>query len=179
MKKASWHIPGELVEISKPICWRTRHLATPKMHLQWGQQCCIFKQVCPAASLGGSAEGGITPMALYLLLSDPQRCGERASVMAQARRLENALDVKLGQFAKLCSGYEQSYSRGESGLATDQVCVGCFEPTGSRQTSLSCSDTHTIVARKTASHHLHMYTGASAAHGLKVCRTRAFTIPTF
>ena len=39
----------------------------------------------------------------------------------QARRLENALDVKLGQFAKLCSGYEQSYSRGESGLATDQV----------------------------------------------------------
>ena len=39
----------------------------------------------------------------------------------QARKLENALDVKLGQFAKLCAGYEQSYSRGESGLATDQV----------------------------------------------------------
>lgn len=39
----------------------------------------------------------------------------------EARRLENALDVKLGQFAKLCSGYEQSYSRGEGGLATDQL----------------------------------------------------------
>lgn len=39
----------------------------------------------------------------------------------EARRLENALDVKLGQFAKLCSGYDQSYSRGESGLATDQL----------------------------------------------------------
>lgn len=39
----------------------------------------------------------------------------------EARRLENALDVKLGQFAKLCSGYEQSYSRGDSGLATDQL----------------------------------------------------------
>ena len=33
------------------------------------------------------------------------------------------LDTKLGQFAKLCQGYEQSYSRGEGGLATDQV--GC------------------------------------------------------
>lgn len=43
------------------------------------------------------------------------------SVLCQARRLENTLDTKLGQFAKLCSGYEQSYSRGEGGLATDQV----------------------------------------------------------
>ena len=34
------------------------------------------------------------------------------------------LDTRLGQFAKLCQGYEQSYSRGEGGLATDQVsCV--------------------------------------------------------
>lgn len=39
----------------------------------------------------------------------------------EARKLENALDVKLGQFAKLSSGYEQSYSRGEGGLATDQL----------------------------------------------------------
>lgn len=39
----------------------------------------------------------------------------------EARRLENTLDTKLGQFAKLCSGYEQSYSRGEGGLATDQL----------------------------------------------------------
>lgn len=39
----------------------------------------------------------------------------------QARKLESELDAKIAAYGKLCSGYEYSYSKGESGLAQDQV----------------------------------------------------------
>jgi hypothetical protein len=39
----------------------------------------------------------------------------------QARKLEGELDVKIAAYGKLCSTYEYGYSKGESGLATDQV----------------------------------------------------------
>lgn len=39
----------------------------------------------------------------------------------QARKLESELDIKVAAYGKLCSGYEYGYSKGESGLATDQA----------------------------------------------------------
>lgn len=39
----------------------------------------------------------------------------------QARKLESELDIKVAAYGKLCSGYEYGYSKGESGMATDQV----------------------------------------------------------
>lgn len=42
----------------------------------------------------------------------------------QARKLESELDIKVAAYGKLCSSYEYGYSKGESGLATDQVCGG-------------------------------------------------------
>lgn len=39
----------------------------------------------------------------------------------QARKLESELDIKVAAYGKLCSSYEYGYSKGESGLATDQV----------------------------------------------------------
>lgn len=50
----------------------------------------------------------------------------------QARKLESELDIKVAAYGKLCSGYEYGYSKGESGLATDQVRMGtgCLCPAG-------------------------------------------------
>jgi Golgi SNAP receptor complex protein 1 len=39
----------------------------------------------------------------------------------QARKLEGELDVKVSAFGKLCSSYEYGYTKGESGLSTDQM----------------------------------------------------------
>ena len=44
------------------------------------------------------------------------------SPSTQARKLESELDIKVAAYGKLCSSYEYGYSKGESGLATDQVC---------------------------------------------------------
>lgn len=43
----------------------------------------------------------------------------------QARKLESELDVKVAAYGKLCSGYEYGYSKGESGMATDQASTDC------------------------------------------------------
>ena len=45
----------------------------------------------------------------------------RSLHMSQARKLESELDIKIAAFGKLCSGFEYGYSKGESGMATDQV----------------------------------------------------------
>lgn len=50
------------------------------------------------------------------------RCPPRPAPMPQARKLESELDIKVAAYGKLCSSYEYGYSKGESGLATDQVC---------------------------------------------------------
>ncbi|KAL4429846.1 hypothetical protein ABPG77_010963 [Micractinium sp. CCAP 211/92] len=39
----------------------------------------------------------------------------------EARKLESELDVKVAAYGKLCSSYEYGYSKGESGMATDQL----------------------------------------------------------
>lgn len=40
----------------------------------------------------------------------------------QARQIESELEAKTSAFAKLCSGYDGTYtSRGESGLAAEQA----------------------------------------------------------
>lgn len=39
----------------------------------------------------------------------------------EARKLESELDIKVAAYGKLCSSYEYGYSKGESGLATDQL----------------------------------------------------------
>lgn len=39
----------------------------------------------------------------------------------QARKLEGELDVKIAAYGKLCSSYEYGYTKGESGLSTDQM----------------------------------------------------------
>jgi hypothetical protein len=44
-----------------------------------------------------------------------------AALLAQARRLESDLDVKIAAYGKICSSYEYGYSKGESGKATDQA----------------------------------------------------------
>lgn len=44
----------------------------------------------------------------------------------QARKLESELDIKVAAYGKLCSSYEYGYSKGESGLATDQVGGSCW-----------------------------------------------------
>ena len=46
----------------------------------------------------------------------------------QARRLETELDTKLASYAKLCSTVDSGWgSKGESGLATEQVSLsGAF-----------------------------------------------------
>lgn len=41
--------------------------------------------------------------------------------LCQARKVEGELDVKLAAYSKLCSQFEYGYTRGESGLAADQV----------------------------------------------------------
>ena len=42
--------------------------------------------------------------------------------IAQARKLETEVDVRLAAFGKLCAGFDTTYgTRGEAGLATDQV----------------------------------------------------------
>ena len=46
---------------------------------------------------------------------------ERPPPPPQARKLEGEIDVKLAAFGKLCSGFEYGYTKGESGLATEQV----------------------------------------------------------
>ena len=45
----------------------------------------------------------------------------RAATALQARKLEGEIDVKLAAFGKLCSGFEYGYTKGESGLATEQA----------------------------------------------------------
>lgn len=43
-------------------------------------------------------------------------------VCCQARKLETELDVRLAAFGKLCASFDTTYgTRGEAGLATDQV----------------------------------------------------------
>lgn len=39
----------------------------------------------------------------------------------EARKLESELDVKVAAYGKLGSGYEYGYSKGEAGMATDQL----------------------------------------------------------
>lgn len=39
----------------------------------------------------------------------------------EARKLESELDMKIAAYGKLCSAYEYGYSKGESGMATDQL----------------------------------------------------------
>ena len=39
----------------------------------------------------------------------------------QARKLEGELDIKIAAYGKLCSSYEYGYTKGESGLSTDQM----------------------------------------------------------
>lgn len=49
----------------------------------------------------------------------------------QARRLESELDTKLASYAKLCSNLDAGWgSKGESGLATEQVIAltAAFHP---------------------------------------------------
>ena len=41
--------------------------------------------------------------------------------MSQARKLEAELDTKLAAYAKLCSSFDSGFTRGEAGLAADQV----------------------------------------------------------
>ncbi|EFN59854.1 hypothetical protein CHLNCDRAFT_133637 [Chlorella variabilis] len=39
----------------------------------------------------------------------------------EARKMESELDIKIAAYGKLCSNYEYGYSKGESGMATDQA----------------------------------------------------------
>lgn len=39
----------------------------------------------------------------------------------QARKIEGELDVKIAAYSKLCSNYEYGYTKGESGISTDQL----------------------------------------------------------
>lgn len=42
----------------------------------------------------------------------------------EARKLESELDSRVAAYGKLCSGFDSSYaSKGESGLAAEQVCI--------------------------------------------------------
>ena len=41
--------------------------------------------------------------------------------LIQARKLEGELDTKIAAYGKLVSSFEYGYTKGESGLATDQV----------------------------------------------------------
>ena len=41
--------------------------------------------------------------------------------LLQARKIEAELDAKLVSFARVASTYDQTYTRGETGLAADQV----------------------------------------------------------
>lgn len=45
----------------------------------------------------------------------------RLACELQARKLESELDVKVAAYGKLCNGYEYTYTKGESGLAQEQV----------------------------------------------------------
>lgn len=93
---------------------------------QWGKQYNYIKQFDAATCMGGPTQRGSNAWSLDPLhgIASCTLCIFcTVSACQQARKLENALDVKLGQFAKLSSGYEQSYSRGEGGLATDQVIL--------------------------------------------------------
>lgn len=54
----------------------------------------------------------------------------RACCWWQARKLESELDIKIAAYGKLCSNYEYGYSKGESGMATDQASRGLCNRAG-------------------------------------------------
>lgn len=60
-----------------------------------------------------------TPTKMPLTTESSQKAWD--DLRREARKMESELDIKIAAYGKLCSNYEYGYSKGESGMATDQL----------------------------------------------------------
>ncbi|KAI3429851.1 hypothetical protein D9Q98_010163 [Chlorella vulgaris] len=61
----------------------------------------------------------VTPTKMSIATQSSQKAWD--DLRREARKLEGELDMKVAAYGKLCSNYEYGYSKGESGMATDQL----------------------------------------------------------
>ena len=105
--------PGLLIAVTPAPCALLGHLFQLKQLLLSVPASCPPWPLPPgAASRRRTCPTAAQPSPAF---SNPAR------LPYQARKLESELDIKVAAYGKLCSSYEYGYSKGESGLATDQV----------------------------------------------------------